>query len=86
MNYQRQFLYKDEVYQVRVPSRGFQYVLDPPLPVDVLEGKIEGEAEKPLEGYFKSPGETYPAEIPSADGKKEESGETKTDAKDGAKK
>ena len=47
MNYQRQFLYKDEVYQVRVPSQGFQYVLDPPLPVDVLEGEIEGKRRNP---------------------------------------
>jgi len=64
MNFHRQFLHNDEVYEMRVPSRGFQYDLDPPLPVSVLEGKIEGKEEEPLEGFFKIPGETYPALMP----------------------
>jgi hypothetical protein len=64
MGYNRQFLYKDEVFQIHVPSRGFQYTMDPPLPVSVLEGNIEGEAKKPLEGYFKIPDKKYPALMP----------------------
>jgi hypothetical protein len=64
MGYNRQFLYKDEVYQIHVPSRGFQYTMEPPLPVSVLEGKIQGEAKKPLEGYFKIPDKKYPALMP----------------------
>lgn len=64
MNFYRQFLYNDEVYEMRVPSRGFQYNLDPALPVTVLEGEIEGKEEEPLEGFFKIPGEKYPALMP----------------------
>jgi len=64
MNYNRQFLFKDEVYQLRVNSRGFKYQLDPPLPVSVLEGEIEGDAQEPLEGYFKQPGKKYPSLMP----------------------
>ena len=30
------------------PSRGYYYVLDPPLPVNVLEGEIKGDAKKPV--------------------------------------
>ena len=67
MDYHRQFLYRDQVYEMRVPSRGFQYTLDPPIPVEVLEGTIKGKAKKPLEGYFKIPGEQYPAELPTGE-------------------
>jgi hypothetical protein len=70
MNYDRQFLYKEQVFQMRVPSRGFQYTLDPPIPVSVLKGTIKGREKKPLDGYFKIPGKPYPAELPSTDGKK----------------
>ena len=64
MDYTRQFLRDDEVFEVRVPSRGFRYQLDPPLPVTVLEGQIKGESQEPIEGYFKVPKEEYPFEIP----------------------
>ena len=64
MNFYRQFLYNDEVYEMRVPSRVFQYTLDPALPGTVLEGQIEGKEEEPLEGFFKIPGEKYPALMP----------------------
>ena len=64
MDYTRQFLRNEEVFQVRVPSRGFRYHLDPPLPVTVLEGDIRGTNKEPIDGYFKLPDEEYPAEIP----------------------
>ena len=88
MDYQRQFLYKEQVFQMRVPSRGFQYTLDPPMPVTVLEGHIKGKEKKPLEGYFKIPDEEYPAELPSKDGakkpaEKEEADSTEAASKDG---
>ena len=46
MDFTRQFLFKDTVYEMRMPSRGYLYVLDPPLPVNVLEGEIKGDAEE----------------------------------------
>ncbi len=44
------------MFDIRIPSRGFQYTLDPPVPVTVLEGQIEGEIKEEPEGLFKIPG------------------------------
>jgi hypothetical protein len=60
MNFSRQFLFKESVYDIRLPSRGYLYVLDPPLPVNVLEGEIKGEAKKPVAGYVATPWGKYP--------------------------
>ncbi len=70
MRHKRQFLYDGEVFEVRIPSRGFQYTLDPPLPVTVLKGDIKGDLKKPLEGYVKIPGESYPGDLPEVGRKK----------------
>jgi hypothetical protein len=70
MRHKRQFLYQGEVFEVRIPSRGFQYSLVPPLPVTVLKGNIKGDAKHPIEGYVKMPGEVYPAEVPGVGKKK----------------
>jgi hypothetical protein len=63
-DYGRQFLWKDEVYEVRIPSRGYGYVLDPPLPVEVLEGNIRGTLKTPILTYVPKPGVTYPGPPP----------------------
>ena len=42
MNFARQFLFKDNVYEIALASRGYYFVLEPPLPVNVLEGEIKG--------------------------------------------
>lgn len=60
LNFSREFLWKDDVYELRLPSRGYWYELDPPVPVDVLEGNIVGDTKKPLTGYFPKPGVVYP--------------------------
>jgi hypothetical protein len=57
----RDFWSKGEVFEMRLPSRGFYYELDPPLPVEVLEGRIMGQREKPLTGYLRKPGVVYAA-------------------------
>jgi hypothetical protein len=59
LGFRRDFWWKGEVYEMRLPSRGFYYELDPPLPVEVLEGRIMGEREKPLAGYLRKPGVVY---------------------------
>ena len=50
MNFWRQFLSGERVYEMRIPSRGYVYELDPPLPVNVLKGTIkfvyEGHGER----------------------------------------
>jgi hypothetical protein len=66
VNLTRQFLFNDKVYEMRVPSRGFAYYLDPPLPVNVLEGTIRGQQKKPISGYVPKPNEVYPGPPPPA--------------------
>jgi hypothetical protein len=60
MSFTRQFLSGEMVYEMRLPSRGYVFQLDPPLPVNVLEGDIKGEQKKPIIGYVPKPGVTYP--------------------------
>ncbi|HEY2732700.1 MAG TPA: hypothetical protein VGI70_01885, partial [Polyangiales bacterium] len=66
LNFQRQFLQNEKVYDIRIPSRGFAYYLDPPLPVNVLEGDIKGAVKKPIIGYIPKPGVIYPGPPPPA--------------------
>ena len=60
MGFTRQFLLGETVYEMRIPSRGYAYYLDPPLPVNVLEGNIMGDQKKPIIGYVPKPGVKYP--------------------------
>jgi hypothetical protein len=61
LGFRRAFWWKGEVFEMRLPTRGFYYELDPPLPVEVLEGRIMGAREKPLSGYQRKPGVVYAA-------------------------
>jgi hypothetical protein len=64
MGFYRQFLWKDRVYEMRIPSRGFIFKLEPPLPVNVAEGEIKGTVKKPIVGYVPKPGVKYPGPLP----------------------
>jgi hypothetical protein len=66
MGFQRQFLWEDMVYEMRIPSKGFVYVLEPPLPVTVLEGNIMGDQKTPIIGYVPKPNVRYPGPPPPA--------------------
>ena len=76
IKHERQFLYKDTVYEVRVLTRGFLFEMTPPIPVEVLEGRIKGQVKKPIEGYVEIPGHEYPSgdpdESPIVEEKEEE--------------
>jgi len=65
MGFARQFLASDDVYEIRLPSRGYSYQLDPPLPVDVLEGDIKGTLKTPVMTYVPKPGIKYPGAPPA---------------------
>jgi hypothetical protein len=63
----RTFYSQGEVFEMRLPSRGFYYELDPPLPVEVLEGTVKGTLQKPIAGYVPKPGVKYASsKIPTA--------------------
>jgi hypothetical protein len=64
MDFSRQFLANDQVYDMRIPSRGFEFELDPPIAVTVLEGTIRGTLQEPVEGYVPKPGKRYPPPPP----------------------
>jgi hypothetical protein len=61
LGFKRDFWSKGEVFQMRLPSKGFYYQLDPPMPIEVLEGRIMGERQKPVSGFVRKPGVTYAA-------------------------
>jgi hypothetical protein len=73
INHRRQFLMKEQVFEVRIQSRGFQYNLVPPLPVRVLEGNIRGKSSRPPEGLVKIPGKPYPDSMPGEEPKEDDS-------------
>jgi hypothetical protein len=66
LNFTRQFMQSERVYEMRVPSRGYVFELDPPLPVEVLEGNIRGTRKTPVVGYVPKPGVQYPGAPPTA--------------------
>ncbi|MEY4508143.1 MAG: hypothetical protein RLZZ450_265 [Pseudomonadota bacterium] len=66
LNFTRQFLQGESVFEIKIPSRGYAYYLDPPVPVQVLEGQIKGAQKKPVIGYVPKPNETYPGPPPPA--------------------
>jgi hypothetical protein len=59
LSFRRDFVARGEVYEMRLPNRGFWYELSPPVPVEVLEGRVKGTAQKPIAGYVRKPGVKY---------------------------
>jgi hypothetical protein len=86
MGFARQFLVGDDVFEIRLPSRGYSYQLEPPLPVDVLEGEIKGTLKSPVMTYVPKPGIKYPGPPPpvrnSAEGRAGEGVSTKSEGEE----
>ena len=67
LGFRRTFYWDGEVYEMRLPTRGFYYELDPALPVETLKGDIAGQLQQPVTGYVRKPGVTYASsKLPSA--------------------
>jgi hypothetical protein len=67
LGFRRVFYSQGDVFEMRLPSRGFYYELEPPLPVNVLEGTVKGTLQKPIAGYVRKPGVKYASsKIPTA--------------------
>jgi hypothetical protein len=49
MEYRREFEYEDELYVMEFDKGGYNFVLDEPLPVEVLEGRVRGQVKEPIE-------------------------------------
>jgi hypothetical protein len=59
LNFRRTFWWGGDLYDLRLPSRGFYFELSPPLPVETLEGRVRGERQTPVPGYVHKPGVRY---------------------------
>lgn len=69
LNFRRVFYWDGEVYEMRLPTRGFYFELDPPMPVETLKGNIAGKLERPMTEYLRKPGVTYTSsDVPRAGG------------------
>ncbi|MFO0550099.1 MAG: hypothetical protein U0271_17010 [Polyangiaceae bacterium] len=51
--YHRTLEYKEQTIEVDVPTRGYLYELDPPVPVRVLEGRVLGDRQKPISSVIR---------------------------------
>ena len=71
------FEHRGEQYGVDIRTRGYYYEMTPPVPVNVLEGNIRGEAQDPIEKPVKKPTLMYQEDLPSLRRKKTIPGQRK---------
>jgi hypothetical protein len=61
------FSVEDRRYGYELTTRGYYYELRPPLPVNVLEGRILGTLKKPILTYVRKPGVIYQESLAGQD-------------------
>jgi hypothetical protein len=61
--YDHRFEHHGEEYQMDLRTRGYYYEMTPPVPVNVLEGRIRGERQEPVEEYVKKPSVVYQEDL-----------------------
>ena len=49
LSYKKQILYEDQTYEMDIKQGGYVFVLDQPIKVEVLEGRVRGDVKRPLE-------------------------------------
>ncbi len=49
MEYRREFEFEEDLYVMEFDKGGYNFVLDEPLPVEVLEGRVRGQVKEPIE-------------------------------------
>ena len=49
MEYRREIEFEEELYVMEFDKGGYNFVLDEPLPVEVLEGRVRGKLKEPIE-------------------------------------
>jgi hypothetical protein len=91
IKHERDFLHRDEVFQVRVLTRGYKYEMQVPVPVEVIEGRVLGKVKKPIEDYVEDPSHDYPdgdpddSPVPEELKEKEEATEGKAEEQEDSK-
>jgi hypothetical protein len=61
LDYRRTFFAGGELFDLRLPARGFYYELEPPIPIETRAGTIRGVRQTPVTGYVRKPGIHYRA-------------------------
>lgn len=59
LGFKRTFYFEGEVFDMRLPTRGFYFELTPPLPVETLKGTVKGSLTQPITQYVPKPGVQY---------------------------
>lgn len=57
--YNHRFEDRGEEFHINLHTRGYYYELTPPLPVNVLEGRLLGKLKEPTKEYVKKPSVVY---------------------------
>jgi hypothetical protein len=55
----KRFVVDDKEYEYELDTRGYYWELTPPVPVNVLEGKVMGQVKKPVTAFVRKPGVDY---------------------------
>ena len=66
-NFKRKFTYQGRRFEYAPTTRGYYFDLRPPVPINVLEGRVLSVAKEPIKQYVRKPGVDYgppPAESP----------------------
>ena len=66
LGFRRVFYWDGDVYDMRLPTRGFYFELDPPMPIETLKGTIRGKLKQPITDYVPKPGVDYGDHRPPA--------------------
>ena len=59
LGFRRTFYWEGEVYDMRLPTRGFYFQLEPPLPIETLKWRVKGKLMQPVTDYVRRPGVKY---------------------------
>jgi hypothetical protein len=49
LSYKKALVYKDETYEMDIKQGGYVFVLDQPIKIDVLEGRVRGDVKRPID-------------------------------------
>jgi hypothetical protein len=58
-DFKRKFTYQGRRYEYAPTTRGYYYDLRPPVPINVLEGRVLSVAKQPIKQYVRKPGVEY---------------------------
>jgi hypothetical protein len=61
LDHRRTFFAGGELFDLRLPTRGFYYELEPPISIETKPGTIRGVRQTPVTGYVRKPGIRYRA-------------------------